>query len=174
MQVVCAACNKHIGSVDSDVHSAETISHGYCRDCVFHVTAQLGMRLKDFLDGLEAPVLAVDANGAVATANTLALTMIKKELPDVTGRLGGDVFECQHAMAPEGCGKTVHCSGCAIRLTVMDTHQTGRAHFRVPAVLNRNDPSSERILFHISTEKVGSVVLLRIDDAEPDDNINEA
>jgi len=75
------------------------------------------------------------------------------------------VFECANAKLPEGCGNTIHCSGCTIRRNVMDTQETGRRHFRVPAYLNQGNPESyQQIRFLISTEKVEGIVLLRIEE----------
>ena len=164
MIIVCAACNKTVGKIASAAHPPDAITHGYCDECVFHLTAQMGIALEEFIEGLAAPVLVVDADGAVVTANALACDHVKKTLPEVKGKRGGEVFECAYAMLPEGCGQTIHCSGCAIRRTVMDTFRTGKAHVHQPATLNHGDPeqpSPAPLL--ISTEKVGDVVLLRID-----------
>jgi hypothetical protein len=69
-----------------------------------------------------------------------------------------------YSALPEGCGKTVHCSGCAIRNTVMDTFQSGKSHLAVEAPLVYGTPDNRHeISFLISTEKVKDVVLLRID-----------
>ena len=54
----------------------------------------------------------------------------------------------------------MHCSGCAVRLTVTDTMRTGRSHKEVPAYVNQKD---RRLSLRISTEKAGECVLLRID-----------
>jgi PAS domain-containing protein len=123
------------------------------------------MPLRDFLDGFGAPVLLVDSNGNIKTANKAVRQILNKDLPQIEGYKGGDVFECAHATLPGGCGKTVHCSGCAIRKTVMDTLNLGKSHEKVPAYLkqaSRDGSQSFRLL--ISTEKVQDVVLLRIDE----------
>jgi transcriptional regulator with PAS, ATPase and Fis domain len=118
----------------------------------------------DFLDSLDAPVVVVDPAGNVISANKNARELLQKELSEIEGYPGGIVFECAFAKLPEGCGKTLHCDGCTIRNTVMDTFRSGKSHLRTPAGLTRGATEENReIQFLISTEKVKDVVLLRID-----------
>jgi hypothetical protein len=125
----------------------------------------MGMPLHEYLDGLDAPVLVVSAEGVVETANAQARALLRKELPEIEGYRGGDVFECTHAKLPGGCGQTIHCTGCTIRRTVTHTYNTAQSHLRVLATLNReHGREARRIPFLISTEKVQGVVLLRIDE----------
>lgn len=99
----------------------------------------------------------------LGAANRKACEVLGKTLPQIEGLKSGDVFECENARQPEGCGHTVHCSGCAIRQTVLDTMQTENPHTRVPATLNHL-AGSTRIDLLISTETHGNVVFLRIDE----------
>ncbi len=80
------------------------------------------------------------------------------------GSRGGDVFGCIYAHLPEGCGQTMHCSACTVRRTVMETHRTGRSQTRVPAHMRQGKPEDVHdVELLISTELVGSRVLLRVD-----------
>jgi hypothetical protein len=170
MRRVCAWCGKTLGTVFSDVHSDAFITHGICDECAFHLHAQVGMPLRDFLDGLGVPVLLLDSDGNVKTANKAVRQFLKKDLLQIEGYKGGNVFECTHATLPGGCGKTVHCSGCTIRRTVMDTLNSGKSHEKAPASLNRETPDgSQALRLLISTEKVQDVVLLRIDEITVDE-----
>jgi hypothetical protein len=100
--------------------------------------------------------------------------MLGKGSPEIEGHKGGDVFECAYARLPEGCGNTIHCSGCTIRRTVMETHKTGKSSLRVPATLNRNDPEDpDKITLLISTEKIADVVLLRIDAVDTNNGVTQ-
>jgi hypothetical protein len=169
---VCAWCGKTLGTVFSGVHSDALITHGICDECAFHLCAQVGMPFRDFLDGLGlgVPVLLLDSDGNVKTANKAVRQFLKKALPLIEGYKGGNVFECAHATLPGGCGKTVHCSGCTIRRTVMDTLNSGKSHEKVPAYLYRETPDgSQSLRLLISTEKVQDVVLLRIDEITLDE-----
>ena len=170
MTRVCAWCSKNMGTVDSGIHSEAVITHGVCRDCVnkffgVEVFAERGVGLEVFLDSLAAPVVVVDSTVTVKTANRQARVLLQKDLPAIEGYQGGNVFECAHARLPGGCGNTIHCSGCAVRGTVTDTFQSGRSHLKVPAYLKSGTPDDcQEVHLLISTEKVGEVVLLRIDE----------
>jgi len=164
MKRVCAWCGKDLGVVETDFDSQHAVSHGICEQCAFHLVAQLGMPLQEYLDGLEVPVLVVDDDVNVKTANRQARELLQKELPAIEGYKGGDVFECDYSRLPEGCGKTVHCSACAIRGTVTDTFKTGMTHVSVPACLHRiAGEENQEISLLISTELVNGVVFLRVD-----------
>jgi transcriptional regulator of aromatic amino acid metabolism len=144
------------------------VTGSICPDCLLHVGAGRGMALRDFLDGLAAPVLAVDDDVAVQCGNKALLSMLGRSAEQIVRKRGGDVFECAYADLPEGCGRTVHCSGCAIRRAVTHTFITGQPVLRHQAYLNRD--AATQILqlgVEISTEKAMGVVLLRIDRIGP-------
>ena len=169
MKRVCAWCDKEMGSVksESSLPSDNVITHGICDDCKSNIRFQTGANLQSFLDSLKVPILVVDSEGVVKTANMKAQSVLGKDDVGIDGYRSGDVFECANARLPGGCGHTMHCSGCTIRRTVMETHSTGKAFFKVPAYLNKRTPEAlepETICFLISTKKVGDMVLLRIDE----------
>lgn len=144
--------------------SEKLVSHGICKECTAAVFGSKKYSLMDFLDSLNAPVLTVDTEGKVGCANKQAREILQKEMPDIEGLTGGDVFACSYAHLPDGCGGSFHCDACTIRNTVMSTFQTGEGYLRIPAFLMRGTPDDTyEIQFLISTEKVADVVLLRID-----------
>jgi len=146
------------------VAARRAITGSVCDECFRHLEARSGMPLLDFLNGLGVPVLVADSDGVVELASKPLLELVGKGLPQVRGRRGGDVFECAYAHLPGGCGKTVHCSGCAIRRAVTETFMTGRSLRQVPAYLNRGTATQFLQLgLLISTEKAWGMVLLRID-----------
>jgi hypothetical protein len=161
----CTLCKKE---VSPEAIARRTITGSVCQECLDNVGAQSGMPLRDFLDGLGVPVLAVDSDVVVAMANKPLLSLFGKSLSQVTGQRGGDVFECAYARLAGGCGRTVHCSGCAIRRAVTETFTTGRSLQKVLAYLNRDAVTQFLQLgMLISTEKVLGMVLLRIDHIGP-------
>jgi transcriptional regulator with PAS, ATPase and Fis domain len=169
MKRVCAWCDKEMGSVKSEFNqpSDNVITHGICDDCKSNIRFQKGTDLQSFLDSFKSPILVVDTEGVVKTANKKAQSVLGKGGAEFEGYRFGDVFECANARLPGGCGHTIHCSGCTIRRTVMETRSTGKAFFRVPAYLNKRTTEaleSDTICFLISTKKVGDMVLLSIDD----------
>ena len=165
MKRVCAWCKSDMGTTLSETSPEEIITHGICRQCKNKVFAPHRLSLMDLLDGLEVPVLVVESLGNVESANKAARALLQKEPPEIEGFLG-DVFECVFAKLPERCGNTAHCAGCIIRNTVMDTFQSSRSHLKVQASLTRGTENDRSVQLLISTEKVRDFVLLRIDQAD--------
>ena len=162
MKKICASCGKDLGSIPG-TENTEGLSHGLCKSCAIHFLADVGMPLEEFIEGLDVPVVTVTTGSLIGTANEAAKKILGKDLPEISGFRGGDVFECKYAVLPGGCGQTVHCSGCTIRKTVADTLATGRTHRNVPAFLNHNEPEGDRkIDMLITTEKKGGIVFLSI------------
>lgn len=169
LRKVCAWCNASLGTTSEDPEAV--VSHGICSSCreYFFGEAKDGETLQRFLDRLEAPILVVDRDGDVLTANCPARNLVQKELDEVRGFPGGEVMECAYARLPGGCGRTVHCDGCTIRNTVTATHADGVSRHGVEAFQNLSGPDGvQRMRILISTEKVGGVVLLRIDSMAPE------
>ena len=122
--------------------------------------------MKDFIDQLVRPVLVVNSEGRVKTGNEAACEMLNKGIDSMEGYMGGDVVECAYAKLPGGCGKTKHCTGCTIRNTVMRTFSTGKSQSKVEAYQYIQMPDDvKKMRFLITTEKVGEIVLLKIDEA---------
>lgn len=164
MKLVCSRCSCIIREDSADASSERIITHGTCDECTNFLLWPNRPELMDFLDGIDAPIVIIDSSGNVSTANGLARELLQKELPEIEGFQGGNVFECVFAKLPEGCGKTLHCDGCTIRNTVMSTIQSGISHMKIPAGLSRGTSDDiHDIQFVISTEKVNDVVMLRID-----------
>jgi len=136
---------------------------------------QMGVELEEFLNSLKLPVLVVNGTGVIVTGNDYARKLLRKGPVEIEGYRGGEVFECAYARLPEGCGNTMHCSGCTIRRTVMETHGTGKSFLRVPATLNTGAPQKPAgIELLISTEKIAELVLLRIDEMEAQNRLLKA
>jgi hypothetical protein len=165
MKVICAWCEKELENISEDEKTSKyEVSHGICLPCKQRFLANDEYSLDGFLNKLEAPVLVVNSEGEIALANNQALDLLGKDLDQVKGYRGGDVMECAHAALPDGCGNTRHCVACTIRNNVMDTLETAECKQRVPAYLNQQLNGGKRIVdYLISTEKIGEVVLLRID-----------
>jgi hypothetical protein len=167
MKKVCAWCRKDLGRIESQTGYENVITHGICKTCGDNLLFQMGVDLLEFLDSLKLPVVVVNQAGTIVTGNDQASAMLRKGLPELEGYEGGEVFESAYARLPEGCGNTMHCSGCTIRRTVMETHASGKSFLRVPAMLCRNTPEDPVIIkLLISTEKLADLVLLRIDEIE--------
>lgn len=162
---VCAWCKKVLDSENSDTITDNTITHGICRECAAKLVSPEKIPLKEFLDTLGVPILVVNNEGIVVTANHDACSLLGKNLFEIEGNPGGNVIECVNAKLPGGCGQQIHCKSCTIRNTVMHTHATGRSHLKVNAYPDIQMHDMVKTLsIKISTEKIGDIVLLRIDD----------
>ena len=166
MKRVCAWCSKDLGIVTDSTRSDADISHGICEGCLNNIEFQQGVPLHRYLDSIPLPVLVVDRQVVVRAANRTASEALSKDPQEMVQHLAGNVFECAHARLPGGCGRTVHCSGCAIRRSVMRTYETGEPQTHVPAVLRRGVPGHPSdIELIITTVRSGNAVLLRVERA---------
>ncbi len=159
MSRVCAWCGKNLG--DGAPSAEPVVTHGICPDCAFDVNSRLGLEMREFLECLPQPVIVIDPDTKVAQANKAARDMLGEDAPRLRGKRPGQLFECRNAVLQGGCGKTVHCGGCALRTTVEETLRTGRSRRSVPAYVNAKD---RQVVLNISTERLGKVVLLRVDE----------
>jgi len=162
----CAWCRTALDGGPARARRGEEVSHGICLECqrVFFGEPQDGS-LDQFLDRLQLPVLVMDEDMRVQTANRKALEVLGTDLPRVRLRLGGDVLECARSRLPGGCGRTEHCAACVIRGSVESTFRTGEEHQEVVAEqpIHPGSGGEEQVRFLISTKKSGDAVLLRID-----------
>lgn len=161
MRVVCSYCTADMGTKGSRESDA-VVSHGICAACYAYFKRQWdGLTLGEYLDDVDGPVLVVDQDGRTVAANQAMADMLGKSERDMFGLLGGEVMECQYARLPGGCGKTVRCKACTIRNAVNHTRETGESRIKIPANVDR---SSGRIDLVISTEKIGEMVRVIIEE----------
>ena len=167
---VCLYCNKDLGSIEEPGNNQESISHGLCPKCFPRFVAGTGESLGDFLDSLPAPVFVLDQAGRMVAANTRGKQLVSKDSEGIKGCLAGEVFSCKHSKLPGGCGQAVHCKTCTIRRAVTTTFESGKPCMKLSAYVDLGDMIDMRaIRFLISTEKVGDVVLLHMDEIQPAD-----
>ncbi len=167
MKRICAWCRREMGTVAGSIHPDTVLSHGICDQCFDNMQFQLGAPLLQYLDSLPVPVLAVDGNVVVKAVNARGCGVLGKERREIDQHLGGNVFECAYARLPEGCGRTIHCSGCTIRRSVMHTYKTGEPLVAVPAVLSRDDDDDvTAVALTVTTVRAGDLVFLRVDSME--------
>jgi hypothetical protein len=167
MKRVCAWCTKEMGTVESSNRPDSEISHGICANCVDNFKSQQGVPFQRYLDSIPVPVLAVDRHVVVKAVNRKACDVLGKDPREIVQHLGGNVFECAHARLPEGCGGTIHCSGCVIRRSVTRTFETGEPQISVRATLRQGDPDHPSgVVLFITTVRSGDVVMLRVDRIE--------
>ncbi len=165
MSVVCAWCNVVIAEEGSG-----PITHGICRNCAVDLQF-MPCELDRFLDTLDGPILAVDVEGHVLGANRLAGSMVHLDPLDMKGKLSGEVLSCVYADLPGGCGRTMHCTGCAIRRAFTHTWTTGESVRNEHAFSHRRGPDGPlQVACLVSTERLGPLVLVEIEEAEASDD----
>jgi PAS domain-containing protein len=162
---ICAWCLRELVTGSEEGGSRGPISHGICHECAARLNSEPRSSVGAFLGKLNEAVFLVGAGGRIVSANSAARAVVGKELAAIEDRLSGDVFDCENADLPGGCGKTQHCKACAIRNSVEETLATGMAVERVPAYQGIKTADGVRQKrFFISTERVGDSVMLRIDE----------
>lgn len=159
MRVICSFCRQDLGK--RPPLKDGSVTHGMCGPCGEYFGAQWGgLSYADYLDRFSFPVVLVEGDGRVVASNEPACAFLGRQPRELFGLLGGEALECAHARLPEGCGKTVHCSTCAIRQAVTQTHATGAPVHRVPATLRRVDRTLD---LWVSTALDGPLVRVTIE-----------
>ncbi len=115
-------------------------------------------------------MLLLDGERKVHRVNAQACSFAGSSVSDMIGRRSGEALRCLYALdTPEGCGFGPHCPDCIVRLTVLDTFETGQSHHqvetRLPFLLQGKE---QTITFLFSTTKVmvahQAMVLLSLQD----------
>ena len=121
-------------------------------------------RINELVESCDEPVLLMQRNPRqVVTANRKALALFGKQLHEVEGHRGGEVFDCVHSFTAAGCGKDEHCEPCKIRLAIVDTFNTGNPHQNVSTGMEvRKAGSTKTHVLQVSTEKAGDMELVKI------------
>lgn len=170
MKTLCAWCKKPVNYENDEVPSQENpVSHGICKDCAQMMFKELTEPIETFLDRFDIPILVIDANEGVMAANQKAIKRAGLDKKELKGLRCGDVLQCAHAGEAGGCGRTIHCQSCVIRNTVLYTNKTGLPRIRIPSFpdIQQYDNIAKPMLL-ISTEKVGELVLLKIEETTLD------
>ncbi|MDD2853485.1 MAG: putative zinc-binding protein [Desulfuromonadaceae bacterium] len=123
------------------------------------------LNYREWIEAIDAPLLLMQGNPRqVITANRRALELFEKELGEVEGRRGGQVFDCIYASTEDGCGKDSNCEGCKIRDGIIDTFTTGKSHIGIFTSLQiKKATGTITYVLQVSTEKVGDLALVRIE-----------
>ena len=166
MKVICAWCHQKIENSTCRAKTSDLeISHGICKPCKAFFFTKGNRSLAKMLNRMDAPVIVVNHDARIMTANDQALQFMDKEMAAVCNLQAGDAMECTYARLPQGCGNTVHCAACTIRSNVNKTYKEGTSCHKIPAFFNRkNRTSTHQIRFLITTEKINEFVLLRIEE----------
>lgn len=137
---------------------------GLCPACTVRLEPDQKVSVQEIIDPIPAPVLVVDDDIAVSLLNQRGREVLGLGPERARGRRAGELFRCIHDLEPGGCGRTIHCSGCALRRVVTAVCQSGEPQFDVPATLRVGDPDRpEAVAMTVSAFKRGEVVMVKID-----------
>ncbi|MBZ5686629.1 MAG: hypothetical protein LAP86_16480 [Acidobacteriia bacterium] len=169
MKLVCAWCGSAIEHSGYERMPDSSTSHGMCPTCCQLLDSQeRGVQLQRHIDCIPIPILLVDANNTTLAMNAKACEVLGRTPESSTGAQFGLVFDCAHYRLPEGCGRTVHCSGCVIRKSVAATFDTGEPQVLVPATLSIDNPDQlSNAVLTITAVKRAGVILLCIENLQP-------
>ncbi len=162
MNKTCRQCK---AGLESNSKLKYIITGGICPDCIENIFDEQNNSIAAFLDSVDSPILLMQADPRqVRTANKKACKLFEKDLSEIEGRRGGQVFDCIHAYTEAGCGKDDNCENCKIKNSVVDTFTSGKSYDGVSTVLEiKMNDSKKPYTLQVSTEKVGDFALIRID-----------
>jgi len=143
----------------------DTLSHGICSKCSEHFIRQWkGLDLCEYLKAFSWPVFVVDVDRRLIACNEPAEKALGWDMGAMRGLKTGEFMECAHARLPEGCGKTVHCRDCQLRISIAETIETGKAQVNVLAYqVNLVEGVPRTRSLSISTAKIGEAVAVTIE-----------
>ena len=137
-----------------------------CADKLF---ADQAVSLQSIIDKLPIPVLIVDSDVTVSLLNKQAQETLGTSPERAVDRKGGELFDCVYSHLPGGCGRTIHCAGCALRRAITKTYETGEPQVFIPASLKRNDPDDpSSVILTVTTIKRGNLVMVKLEQVEPE------
>lgn len=161
MKKFCAWCKREMGEVDNPPGRPEAVTAGMCSVCQREC---LTLPMATFLENLPVPVLLVESRPRVYAANSLGRAALRRTPPQFEGRKPDDVIQCVHVGKPGACGRDVHCKSCTIRMTALESYNTGRTFRRVPAYPDVYvEPDRTKATLAVSTCRVRDLVLVRVD-----------
>jgi hypothetical protein len=160
MITICSLCRKDI--CKTEPISDKGIKYAVCDECHNTFADKIrGKTLDSLINEFQTPILIVDEDCRIITANkqASAIAGLGPSRRDYIGLMGGEAMQCEYADLPEGCGRTYHCAGCAIRNAVKTSMESGEPQRDIPVILKRRRGD---ISLSISTEKIFSMVRISI------------
>ncbi len=168
MRKICIKCNSVITPDRGTGAPQYRIAKDICGSCIQGIADKGHDAQRELLESFHAPILLMQPEPRrVRTANEEARFLFGKDLSQIEGFKGGEVFNCEHAFTEAGCGVDEHCQDCIIRTTIIETFNTGKSFNSVAARLDiRNGDKVKPYSMTISTEKLGELALVRVDQFE--------
>lgn len=116
-------------------------------------------------DAHNSPTLLLQAGeGYVLTANQKACDLFGKELSQIVGIKGGQVFDCLYSFSEMGCDRDPNCQRCTLRKAMRETFTTGKPQIDVTASIDiKKDETITPYSMKVSTKKIEDFILVTID-----------
>ncbi len=152
-QAVCFRCRQNLDGKDDIRLLTRT-----CRSCFTAVVSSRGKNLVEYLEFLGAPSALLDHDQTILFSNSRFREMMVDH--DAPGLRVGEALDCMYSTTLGRCGDTVACLLCKLKRSVEHTLLTGEG-LRAVSISYPHKADSRRTFF-ITTEKVGSVVLLML------------
>jgi transcriptional regulator with PAS, ATPase and Fis domain len=158
MKIICSYCRRPCG--EKEPLEDDRTTHGMCDDCFDHFERQAqGLKLDEYLDEFEKPILIVNKEGRIAALNKNAAARLGRPQKKIVGLLGGEAIECNFSRLPEGCGKTVHCETCTLRQTIIETLTTGKTLQNVRKTVRKNDREIDMVFSSYYVDGMVKIVI---------------
>jgi hypothetical protein len=164
---VCAWCDKPYGEWDGGGES-ELVTHGICPGCESFFSSVQPGSLREHLNTYDEPIVCVDSDCRVLTANDPACDLLGHDQSTVGDLLFGEVVLCPWALRESGCGQHEHCLACTVRKTVGHAFATGNGVTRQAAYVDRilSNGQVQHIRMLVTSEPRADHVLLQIHEVE--------
>jgi len=174
MRQICRWCDTEF-STTPEQSSGFIVTGGICISCTekFSLSNDIST-CREFVYTIDAPILVMQPEPRqVYTANKKALELFGKELSQMEGYRGGQVFDCLQSFTEAGYGKDINCEDCKIKAAIVGTFNSGDSFNGVvsPLEVKKNGKTSTYLL-QISTEKTGDLALVRIDHYKPAEHVH--
>jgi PAS domain S-box-containing protein len=112
--------------------------------------------LASIYDNAPLVMLLVDENWKIRKTNAFTNQFVGTTAENIINMRCGEALRCVHALDnPEGCGFGPSCKECVLRLTILNTIETGLSHREKEVSMSFSDGENEReVTFLISTTKL--------------------
>lgn len=164
LKQLCFWCQKEF-DISYEQSSDFVVTGGSCANCASRIfNSKDRSVVRDSANEIDVPLLVLQPDPRlVYTANKKACELFNKELSDVEGFRGGQVFNCIQSFTELGCGKDANCENCKIKAAIVETFAGNSfAYVESPLVVKKGDKLLDYVL-RISTEKAGDMAMVRID-----------
>ena len=100
-------------------------------------------------------LMLLDGERRVRKVNGFTVTLADRPTNAMIGLYSGEALRCLHALNVQGCGFGLHCKEYAVRLTVLDTLETGLSHHQVEGRMPLSIEGEEKeLVFLLSTSRL--------------------